>query len=92
MWREATKHQGERNDLRSNPTEVKRNDRGKAYTLDRLKREAVPIACMAGRGELNTPLFYPQQPDRQPRRCETWLRRPLRDRDGSAWPRYGIAV
>ncbi len=39
MWREAMKNQGKRNDLCSNPTEVKA-DRGKAYTVSRLQREA----------------------------------------------------
>jgi hypothetical protein len=39
MWREAMKGQGKRNDLCSNATEV-RADRGKAYTVSRLQREA----------------------------------------------------
>lgn len=41
MFRKAMKCQGKRTDLRSNPTEVEvKQDRGKAYTLSRLEREA----------------------------------------------------
>lgn len=44
QWREHTKQQGRRTDLEgdlcSNPTEVRKNDRGRAYTLERLEREA----------------------------------------------------
>ena len=53
MWREATKGQGARNDIRSNPTEVVRDDRGKAYALSRLKREAPKLFQAVCAGELS---------------------------------------
>lgn len=37
MWNDEMKEQGKRNDLCSNPTEVRTN-RGKAYTVSRLKQ------------------------------------------------------
>jgi hypothetical protein len=51
-FREAVKEQGKRNDLCSNATEVKSN-RGKAYTLSRLKRETPDLFASVVRGELS---------------------------------------
>ena len=39
LWRDAMKGQGKRNDLCSNPTEVK-TERGRSYTVSRLQRES----------------------------------------------------
>lgn len=53
LFREAMKEQGKRNDLCSNPTEVKKADRGKAYTLDRLQRESPELFEQVKAGELS---------------------------------------
>jgi len=53
LYRQEMKEQGARNDLRSNPTEVIRNDRGKAYMLDRLQRERPDLFERVKAGELS---------------------------------------
>ena len=53
LWREEMKHQGERTDLCSNPTEVSKADRGKAYTVSRLKRESPELFQQVVAGELS---------------------------------------
>ena len=75
-WREAIKEQGKRNDLYSNTTEV-REERGKAYTAARLKRdhpeifervksgEKVPAGGQQGRRALQQfpgPVWWPKIP------------------------------
>ena len=52
LWREAMKGQGKRNDLCSNATEV-RADRGKAYTVSRLQREAPELFAQVVAGTLS---------------------------------------
>lgn len=52
LWRQSLKQQGYRSDIRSIPTEV-RADRGKAYTLDRLFREAPALHAAVCAGELS---------------------------------------
>ena len=47
LWREAMKGQGKRNDLCSNPTEVK-TERGRSYTVSRLQREAPELFAQVG--------------------------------------------
>lgn len=53
LWREEMKHQGERVDLCSNPTEVSKIDRGKAYTVSRLQRESPELFEKVKAGELS---------------------------------------
>jgi hypothetical protein len=52
IFQEQIKAQGTRNDLRSNPTEV-RNDRGRAYTLARLKRSRADLFARVVADELS---------------------------------------
>jgi hypothetical protein len=54
LWRDAMSHQGERNDLRNNITEVKATTgTGKAYTVSRLKRESPELFQQVVAGELS---------------------------------------
>jgi hypothetical protein len=52
-WRQATKHQGARNDLGDNITEVKERGTSRAYILERLLRERPGLHAAVAAGDLS---------------------------------------